>query len=90
MKAVDYIFSLLGIVVSQSAVIILKAYKLLISPLLPNACRYYPTCSVYAEQAISRFGFIKGGFLAARRILSCNPFGGSGYDPVPETFSFRR
>jgi hypothetical protein len=90
MKAVEYIISLAGRFFSLTAVVFIKSYKLFISPLLPGACRYYPTCSIYSEQAIRRFGFLKGGFLAARRVLSCNPFGGSGYDPVPETFSFRK
>ncbi|HPF07565.1 MAG TPA: membrane protein insertion efficiency factor YidD [Spirochaetota bacterium] len=90
MKAVKYIISLPGSIFSLTAVVFIKSYKLFISPLLPDACRYYPTCSTYAEQAIRRFGIFKGGLLAARRILSCNPFGGSGYDPVPEIFSFRK
>ncbi|HOP62567.1 MAG TPA: membrane protein insertion efficiency factor YidD [Spirochaetota bacterium] len=90
MGAVKYIIGLCGRVLSAMAVVIIKSYKLFISPLLPGACRYYPTCSAYAEQAIRRFGFIRGGLLAARRVLSCNPFGGSGYDPVPETFSLRK
>jgi len=90
MKAVEYISSLPGRILSLTAVVFIKSYKLFISPLLPGACRYYPTCSTYAEQAIRRFGFFKGCLLAVRRILSCNPFGGSGYDPVPETFSFRK
>ncbi|HOP28070.1 MAG TPA: membrane protein insertion efficiency factor YidD [Spirochaetota bacterium] len=90
MKAVKYIISLPGSILSLTAVVFIKSYKLFISPLLPDACRYYPTCSTYAEQAIRRFGIFKGGLLAARRILSCNPFGGSGYDPVPEIFSFRK
>ena len=79
-----------GRVFSETAVYIIKFYKLLISPLLPASCRYYPTCSVYAIQAIRRFGTIKGGYLAVKRIISCNPFGGSGFDPVPRTFSFRK
>lgn len=48
-----------------------------------NACRFYPTCSNYAIEAISKYGFIKGWYLTLKRILRCNPFGGSGYDPVP-------
>lgn len=75
---------------TETAVYIIKFYKLLISPLLPASCRYYPTCSVYSIQAIRKFGIIKGGYLAVKRILSCNPFGGYGFDPVPETFSFRK
>lgn len=47
-------------------------------------CRFYPTCSTYAVDAINEYGFIKGWFLAIRRIIRCNPFGGSGYDPVPK------
>ena len=58
-------------------------YKYLISPILPNACRYTPTCSQYAVEALKKHGPLKGLFLATKRILSCNPWGGSGYDPVP-------
>jgi len=61
----------------------IKMYKYLISPMLPNACRYVPTCSEYAIEAINKYGVIKGTFLAVKRIFSCNPWGGSGYDPVP-------
>lgn len=59
-------------------------YRFAISPLLPPSCRYTPTCSQYAIEALKKHGPIKGSFLAAKRILSCNPWGGSGYDPVPE------
>lgn len=58
-------------------------YKYSISPLLPPACRYTPTCSEYTVQAIKKYGPFKGGVLAIKRILRCNPWGGSGYDPVP-------
>ena len=58
-------------------------YRTCISPLLPPACRYTPTCSQYAKEAIIKYGPFKGGWLAFRRILRCNPWGGSGYDPVP-------
>ncbi len=61
-----------------------KFYKIFISPLLPPSCRFYPTCSEYASEAIEKYGIIKGGILAIYRILRCNPWGGSGYDPVPE------
>ena len=58
-------------------------YRSCISPLTPPACRYTPTCSKYAEEAIRKYGPFKGGWLAFKRILRCHPFGGSGYDPVP-------
>lgn len=58
-------------------------YKYAISPLLPQTCRYTPTCSQYAIEAIKKYGPFKGSFLAAKRIGRCNPWGGQGYDPVP-------
>ncbi|HZJ79925.1 MAG TPA: membrane protein insertion efficiency factor YidD [Dysgonamonadaceae bacterium] len=58
-------------------------YRYAISPLLPATCRYTPTCSKYAIEAIKKHGPLKGGFLAAKRIGRCHPWGGSGYDPVP-------
>ena len=63
---------------------IIRFYQRSISPLFPPACRFTPTCSAYAIEAIERFGVIKGVGLAVWRILRCNPFGGHGYDPVPE------
>ncbi|MEO0733048.1 MAG: membrane protein insertion efficiency factor YidD [Bacteroidota bacterium] len=63
----------------------IRAYQLMISPLLgPNKCRYQPTCSHYAIEAIQEWGVIKGTWLAAKRIGSCHPWGGHGYDPVPK------
>lgn len=58
-------------------------YRTCISPLIPPTCRYTPTCSQYAQEAIKKYGPFKGGWLALKRILRCHPFGGSGYDPVP-------
>jgi len=58
-------------------------YRAGISPRLPPACRFTPTCSAYAEQAIRRYGAGRGAWLAARRLLRCHPLGGRGYDPVP-------
>jgi uncharacterized protein len=58
-------------------------YKYAISPLKHPSCRYSPTCSQYAIEAVMKHGVFRGGWLATKRILSCNPWGGSGYDPVP-------
>lgn len=62
---------------------LLQAYKTLVSPLLPNACRFYPTCSMYAHEAVHRHGVVKGGWLGLKRISRCHPFHPGGYDPVP-------
>lgn len=58
-------------------------YRACISPMLPPACRYVPTCSQYAVEAVMKHGILRGGWLALKRILRCHPWGGSGYDPVP-------
>jgi uncharacterized protein len=65
------------------AVQILRAYKWAISPMLPPSCRYVPTCSEYAMEAIDRFGIFRGGGMALCRLLRCLPFVKGGYDPVP-------
>ena len=62
---------------------LIQFYKSAISPLLMPACRYYPTCSEYGIEAIRKYGPIKGGWLALKRIASCHPWGGHGHDPVP-------
>jgi putative membrane protein insertion efficiency factor len=62
---------------------LIRGYQQAISPLLPASCRYYPTCSAYALEAFERYGVLKGGWLAIRRILRCHPFRPGGYDPVP-------
>ena len=62
-----------------------RAYQLMLSPWLGNRCRHQPSCSVYAIEAIRRFGPMRGGWLAVRRIGRCHPWGTWGYDPVPET-----
>jgi hypothetical protein len=60
----------------------IKIYQKIISPLFPPSCRFYPTCSEYAIQAINKYGVLKGSLRAAYRILRCNPFNKGGYDPV--------
>ncbi|WMX15883.1 MULTISPECIES: membrane protein insertion efficiency factor YidD [unclassified Aureispira] len=62
---------------------LIRFYQLAISPILPASCRYTPTCSQYSLEAIKKYGPFKGGYLAFRRILRCNPWGGHGHDPVP-------
>jgi putative membrane protein insertion efficiency factor len=70
--------------VKTAVIALLRFYKSAVSPLLPAACRYTPTCSEYAMEAVERHGVLRGALLAARRLLSCNPFSRGGYDPVPE------
>lgn len=65
-------------------VLLIRGYQLFISPWLGANCRYSPTCSAYALQALRVHGLLYGGWLTVKRIVSCNPWGGSGYDPVPE------
>jgi len=60
-----------------------RAYKLTLSPWIGRQCRYLPTCSDYAAEALIEHGPLRGGWLAARRLCSCHPWGGSGFDPVP-------
>lgn len=67
----------------KSVLVMLRFYKREISPMLPPCCRYTPTCSEYAMQAVEKYGAVKGGWLATKRILRCHPFHEGGYDPVP-------
>lgn len=64
-------------------VIIIHCYQIFISPILPSACRYTPSCSHYALEALRKYGALKGSWLALKRLLRCQPWGDSGYDPVP-------
>lgn len=83
MKLLHMILSAIRKAVSWLFLALIRFYQTCISPLTPAACRYTPTCSQYACEAIVKYGPLKGGWLALKRILRCNPFGGSGYDPVP-------
>ncbi len=62
---------------------VLRAYKRLISPILPNSCRYQPTCSEYMIEAVERYGAARGVWIGVKRLGRCRPGGGTGYDPVP-------
>ncbi|MFZ0042915.1 MAG: membrane protein insertion efficiency factor YidD [Solirubrobacteraceae bacterium] len=68
----------------------IRAYQLLIAPALGERCKYYPSCSEYAVQAIERFGILRGLVLAAWRLLRCNPWSSGGYDPVEEQRLFKQ
>ncbi|MEN6078548.1 membrane protein insertion efficiency factor YidD [Chromobacterium piscinae] len=68
---------------SRILILLIRFYQLAISPWLVPRCRFQPTCSGYAIEAVRKHGALKGGCLAARRICRCHPWGGSGYDPVP-------
>ena len=64
-------------------VLLVRGYQVALSPLLPSSCRYYPTCSHYAIEALEKHGALRGGWLALKRIGRCHPFRPGGYDPVP-------
>lgn len=70
-------------IVSLPLIFLVRIYQYIISPLMPATCRYQPTCSHYMVEALQKHGPLKGLFLGIKRILSCHPWGGSGYDPVP-------
>ncbi|MDR0504142.1 MAG: membrane protein insertion efficiency factor YidD [Treponema sp.] len=69
------------------ALILIKFYQYAVSPHFPPVCRYYPSCSSYAYEAVQKHGFLRGGALAVKRIFRCHPFHHGGYDPVPEFFN---
>lgn len=69
--------------IRKLALLPVRVYQLAVSPLLPSSCRFLPTCSAYAVEAVERHGVVKGGWLTAHRLCRCHPWGGHGYDPVP-------
>ncbi len=79
-----------GFVLSAVLRGLIRGYQLFLSPLLPPSCRYLPSCSEYAAEAIARHGAWRGTWLALLRLLRCHPWGGSGYDPVPPQVRGRR
>lgn len=69
---------------------LIRFYQLIISPLKPPTCRFYPTCSQYGLEAVKRFGAFRGGWLTIKRILKCHPLHPGGFDPVPEKLSKKK
>lgn len=67
----------------RAVILVVRLYQAALSPVLGRHCRFQPTCSNYCVEAVGKYGVVRGGLLSAWRILRCNPFGGSGYDPVP-------
>ncbi|WP_369048502.1 membrane protein insertion efficiency factor YidD [Tenacibaculum sp. UWU-22] len=71
-------------IIAYPFILLVRFYQAAISPYTPATCRFTPTCSSYAIEALQKHGFFYGGWLALKRIVSCHPWGKSGYDPVPE------
>ncbi len=74
----------MGKIIKKPLILLIRTYKFVISPLLGQCCRFYPSCSSYAIEAIHSFGCLRGSYLALKRILRCHPWGKGGYDPIPE------
>ena len=77
-------------IVTHILIKLIKIYKLLISPLTGHSCRYLPTCSDYCIEALKTYGLLKGLFLSLKRILSCNPWGSGGFDPVKKEIKVKK
>ncbi|MGE0078381.1 MAG: membrane protein insertion efficiency factor YidD [Bacteroidales bacterium] len=83
MKILIKIWRFIALVLAQIPLLLVKLYQILISPYFPNSCRFTPTCSTYAIEALKKYGIFKGLWLSVKRISRCHPWGGHGYDPVP-------
>ncbi|MGE4283122.1 MAG: membrane protein insertion efficiency factor YidD [Clostridia bacterium] len=76
------VFKIFRYILNQVFILLIMVYRKFISPLKRPCCRFYPTCSRYALDAVTKYGFLKGGYLSIKRLLRCNPFNAGGYDPV--------
>jgi len=74
---------MVGAAARAAAVLLIRGYRLFVSPLFPRACRFHPSCSEYAEEALREHGLLAGAGLSVRRVLRCHPWSAGGYDPVP-------
>lgn len=83
LKALRAVYGFVRVLLGRLFILLILFYQRGISPLFPPCCRFVPTCSAYALEAVRRYGPFKGGYLAIRRILRCHPFNPGGYDPVP-------
>jgi len=83
------VVEMLGRAASRGLLAAIRAYQFLLSPWIGGSCRYWPTCSEYAREAIERHGAARGSYLAARRLARCHPYGRGGVDAVPEAFAWR-
>jgi len=84
MTVIRYIWNhVIKAAIAGAFLLLVRAYQLLLSPMLGASCRYTPTCSQYAIEAIRKYGPFKGGWLGVKRIARCHPWGGHGHDPVP-------
>lgn len=80
---------MLSKLISIILISLVRVYQWFISPIIPSACRYYPTCSHYMVDAIKSHGIFYGLWIGAKRLLRCNPFAGSGFDPVPKRIKLK-
>ena len=88
MIRIEKLVDLINKIITNIFIFLIKGYKFFLSPVLQPSCRYYPTCSSYSIEALKLHGICKGLYLSFKRIISCNPLGKGGHDPVPDTFHF--
>ena len=83
MNVLEATYNFIKKILAYPVIFFVRFYQMVVSPLFPSSCRYTPTCSQYTVEALQKYGIFKGGWLGIKRIVSCNPWGGHGHDPVP-------